>query len=87
MTVEYSGGAQEHEFDLFCSRALAKSMPPKASLYLSHNANGDLAKAMVRKELVFDLAPMQELRAQQVVVQLYAPGATQPFDKTLMYAP
>ncbi len=86
VTVEYSGGSEEHEFDLFCSRALAKSLPPKANLYLSHNANGDMAKAMVRKELVFDLKPMEELKADQVVIQLYSPGESKPYEKQLMYS-
>ena len=53
--VEYSGGSKEHTFELFSNQMLMKSLPPKMTLFLQHQANGDLAKALITKTLLFDL--------------------------------
>ncbi|MEM7282439.1 MAG: hypothetical protein AAF438_12515 [Pseudomonadota bacterium] len=87
LTVEYSGGAKEHDFALYCGRAIAKSMPPQASVFLSHNAHGDLAKALIRKELQFDLTPMAGLGASEMVIRLFPPGERSPVAGQLVYRP
>ena len=84
LRVQYGGGARQHDFELLCLDALAKSMPPKATLYLSHNANGDLAKALITQDLVFDLAPMRELVSGPVLLRIIPPGETQPIQEKLV---
>ena len=53
--VQYSGGSKEHTFELFSNQMLMKSLPPKMNLFLQHQANGDLAKALKTETLLFDL--------------------------------
>ncbi|MFN3916225.1 MAG: hypothetical protein ACK4K0_00670 [Flavobacteriales bacterium] len=53
--VEYSGGCQKHEFDLFFNGIYMKSMPPKAGLILVHKNNGDNCRELITETLKFDL--------------------------------
>ena len=53
--VQYSGGSKEHTFELFSNQMLMKSLPPKMNIFLQHQANGDLAKALKTETLLFDL--------------------------------
>jgi hypothetical protein len=55
--VEYSGGCQKHEFELFFNGMYMKSMPPKAGLILVHKNNGDNCRELITETLKFDLTP------------------------------
>jgi len=56
LNVQYSGGCSEHEFKLFTNKNYSKSEPPKLSLSLEHNTNGDLCKAIITDKIVFDIS-------------------------------
>ena len=57
--VSYAhGGKNDHTFDLYTNQMMMKSMPPKMNLFLQHNANGDLGKALKTETLFFDLSPI-----------------------------
>jgi hypothetical protein len=56
--VNYGGGHKEHDFKLYWTGCLKESMPPKADLYLKHDAHGDKAEALVMKTLEFNLVDM-----------------------------
>jgi len=59
--VTHGGGGQQHDYALFMSPSVfAESFPVQASLYLRHNANGDLCKALLQPKLCFDLRPVAE---------------------------
>lgn len=58
--VSYGGGHKEHEFTLYWNGITTRSLPPQTSLYLKHNANGDMAEALIMKTLKFDLADMSK---------------------------
>ncbi len=58
--VSYSGGHKEHDFKLIGTGEFMESSPIQTSLILSHNSNGDLAEALLTKELVFDLKPLKD---------------------------
>jgi hypothetical protein len=58
--VAYGGGCKEHVFELYVSPALAKSLPPKGSLILTHDANQDGCYAFIRKSLEFDLLSLKD---------------------------
>jgi hypothetical protein len=55
--VEYSGGCEKHEFDLFFNGIYMKSMPPKAGLILVHKNNDDNCRQLITETLKFDLTP------------------------------
>jgi len=57
--VQYAhGGKDNHTFDLYTNQMMMKSMPPKMNLFLQHNANGDMGKALKTESLFFDLSPI-----------------------------
>lgn len=56
--VSYAGGAKDHEFTLYWNGIVARSYPGKTSVHLKHNANGDMAEALITKTLEFDFAEM-----------------------------
>lgn len=58
--VEYSGGCRTHEIELYAYRAIMKSNPPQVTLRLSHNSDGDVCKALITKEAVFDLNELKD---------------------------
>ena len=59
LRVSYSGGCEEHTFDLYSTRGIYESNPPQADVYLSHDGNGDACRQLIREELTFDLTPLQ----------------------------
>jgi hypothetical protein len=59
--IAHGGGCKQHDYALFMSPSVfAESFPVQASLYLQHNANGDLCKALLQPKLCFDLRPVAE---------------------------
>lgn len=59
--IAHGGGCKSHDYALFMSPSVfAESFPVQASLYLRHNANGDLCKALLQPKLCFDLRPVAE---------------------------
>ena len=58
ITVQYAHGGKEHQFDLYTNQMMMKSMPPKMNLFLQHQANGDMGKALKTEKLQFDLSPI-----------------------------
>lgn len=85
LTVSYSGGCKEHDFALFGWSGFAKSDPPQAEVYLSHNANGDMCEAYITDEIMFDLLPLQHAYQKifsddgPFLINIYAPGVNEPF--------
>lgn len=49
--VTYSGGCEEHEFQVIGSNAVAKSMPAIRSIQLIHKANGDTCRELKKVKL------------------------------------
>ncbi|MFH1313841.1 MAG: hypothetical protein ABIJ00_11535 [Candidatus Eisenbacteria bacterium] len=90
--VEYGGGCMEHGFDLYGRSAFLESDPPQASVYLSHNANGDDCEALITGELEFSLVPLKHAyqRAYDdggpMLLRIYAPGAPDPIQPLILYA-
>ena len=60
MTVSYSGGCEDHEFELIGTNNFMESDPVQINIRLSHNANNDICKAYLTEELTFDLTPLKE---------------------------
>ncbi len=56
LRINYSGGCEEHDFELYMSPSVfAESNPVQADLYLRHDANGDACRAYIQQDLIFDL--------------------------------
>lgn len=67
-TVEYGGGCQEHIFTMNTTSAWMKSMPPKLNLWLEHENNNDMCRALIREDLRFNLKPIRYSAAQSIII-------------------
>ncbi len=56
VSVQYGGGCSKHDFQLVWDGTELESFPPQIPLFLIHNNNGDVCKAIVREELQFVLS-------------------------------
>lgn len=65
--VRYGGGCRQHTFQLNWNGKFLKSIPMQVPLELSHNANGDTCKAIIRERLQFDLSVIIEEPSQYVL--------------------
>jgi hypothetical protein len=81
-----------HEFALFMSpAAFAESDPVQASLYLAHDNNGDVARAIVHDTLTFDISPIADLYELQygqlddIILNLWSYEQTEAVQ--LLYSP
>jgi hypothetical protein len=58
-TVSYGGGCREHTFALVFSTVFMESHPVQVRGLLSHDADGDLCRALLTRTLRFDLTPLK----------------------------
>lgn len=70
LRVTYSGGCEEHQFNLYFNKQYAKSYPPQATLFLEHIDNNDRCRAMITKEIVFDLTGIEYPGTSELVIRL-----------------
>ena len=56
LEVEYSGGCEDHAFELMSKGAWKKSMPPQVDLFLKHENNGDACRQLVMQTIQFDVS-------------------------------
>ncbi len=59
IAVQYGGGCEEHEFNLFADENI---QPGNATdfvqMMITHDAHGDMCKALITKEYTFDVSPL-----------------------------
>lgn len=68
--VNYSGGCENHSFDLYSNGMYAKSMPPQLSLCLKHTNNNDNCRELITKELKFNVANLKYAGKSTVILKL-----------------
>lgn len=69
--VQYSGGCETHQFDLFADPRIMKSMPPQQNIVLKHNANGDNCRALITDTIAYDLSPIRMGEKGSIVLRLH----------------
>lgn len=80
ITVEYSGGCAQHEFELVGHKMVSKSLPPQRTVKLFHNGNGDTCRELVEEILIFDILPLASGNGE---ITLKMTG----YDKPISYIP
>lgn len=70
LLVQYGGGCEAHEWKLKTNGAYAKSLPPKITLNLEHNANGDRCRALLTDTIEFNLEPVRYLGTLELDVRI-----------------
>ena len=56
VSVKYSGGCKEHEFELMGNKMISKSIPAQRSIKLFHRADNDDCREIIEETLVFDIS-------------------------------
>jgi hypothetical protein len=59
-TVVHGGGCRDHGYQVVVSTTWMESFPVQVSARVSHDANGDACKALLRRELRVSLAPLAQ---------------------------
>lgn len=89
--VQFGGGCRDHRFALYREDAFLESLPVQLRLHLSHDAQGDNCRALLSRELAFDLTPVKEAYQRQygnegtVILRLHVPGSAEPVAGELRY--
>jgi len=78
LNVEYSGGCQDHSFEFVGSAAIMKSLPPKRSVKLVHNANGDTCRELVTETIKFDISTLAVTETSGSEIILLLDGVKDP---------
>lgn len=78
VTVSYSGGCKEHQFDLVGDEAISKSLPPQRSIRIVHTGEPDLCKAMLIKTLEFDISNLAYKKEKGSEIMLNLEGWDTP---------
>lgn len=68
--VQYSGGCEEHQFELLANDGYLKSIPPQKMLHLIHHANGDACRSIQYKKLDFDVSNLKYNGHQEIALKL-----------------
>lgn len=58
--VSYTGGCEDHNFDLYAENEFLESDPVQSSVFLIHENNGDICESQITETLQFDLKPLKE---------------------------
>lgn len=92
LEVTFGGGCAEHSFALYRENGFLESVPVQLRLLLAHDANGDNCRALLHRELEFDLGSVREAYREAyggpggtVLLRIHAPGAGEPFGPPLRY--
>lgn len=73
--VRYSGGCEAHDFSLHSNGTIMKSLPPQMNLWLEHEDHGDACRALITRNLKFDLSPLQTLDYPEIHLYVNADRA------------
>jgi hypothetical protein len=60
VTVQYGGGCARHVFTLYASHVFMESHPVQSPIAIRHRGNGDACKALLTRDLVFDLTALRD---------------------------
>lgn len=78
LDVEYSGGCQDHSFEFVGSSAIMKSLPPKRSVKLVHDSNGDTCRELISETIKFDIRALAVSETSGSEIILLLDGVKEP---------
>lgn len=81
ISIAYSGGCEEHTFELHSNGMMAKSMPPQISLTLLHLGQPDKCRNLIRTIEAFSLLNLAELYQNKMLLRI------KDYETPLLYQP
>ncbi|HEV2149926.1 MAG TPA: hypothetical protein VGR37_21185 [Longimicrobiaceae bacterium] len=91
LEVTFGGGCGQHDFALYASNVWLESDPVQVNVALAHDGHGDPCRALLSRELRFDLSPLAAAyrrsygRGGTVVLRLREPGGSGAATHTVRY--
>lgn len=79
LQVRYSGGCEEHSFELVTRKEYSKSQPPVLNLVLLHDNNGDACRSVITDSLAYDISALQHPDSDELLLQL------EDYDRSIRY--
>lgn len=61
LCLEFSGGCEDHVFEIFAKNSFSESYPVQGWAKIIHDDLGDTCEALIRKCFKFDLEPLRNL--------------------------
>ncbi len=68
LLVTYSGGCKPHNFSAHFNGTYLKSMPPRATVFLNHQNNGDNCRSIVKDTLYINLTEVRYYKDKEGTV-------------------
>ena len=59
ISVSYSGGCKNHDFQLIGSKIIQKSLPPIRGIMLIHHSNNDDCRELIERDLKFNISNLK----------------------------
>ena len=66
--VGYSGGCEEHTFELHAGLGWTLANPPGKYIVIAHDAHGDACEAYLTEQLQFDLKELRHPQSNEIVL-------------------
>lgn len=70
INVSYSGGCENHEFDLTWDGSVLESLPPQLPLRLHHDSNGDQCEAWLTRTISFSVDGLELAGYNEVILRV-----------------
>ena len=61
LDLQYTGGCEEHDFEVWWGGVTSASDPPIVPLELQHDAHGDACEALIEEQIVVDLSALDDV--------------------------
>lgn len=67
--VSYSGGCEDHDFELFAGTDYLKSMPVQLDVFIKHDSHGDMCRALLMRSYQFNIAEIRYSGFNEVILR------------------
>jgi len=81
ISIAYSGGCEDHDFELYTNGMMAKSLPPQITLTLVHNSKPDNCRNLIRANQSFGIDTLATLYQNKMLLRIT------DYEKPLLYQP
>lgn len=93
LTAQYSGGCEEHIFELYWDGLFMESNPVQVNLQLSHNSNNDVCRALITEIVYFDLSLLKasysagyQTSQGEIIIHIFEPDSIKTTRQTVRYS-
>ena len=71
--VNYSGGCQQHSFELYNNGISTHSLPPQTSISLKHIGNKDMCRQLISEEVKFNISSLKD-KSKSPLILVFSNG-------------